>query len=76
NQKGIKDYRILNGMELGKLIELNTQKKQEEEEESAVVQQIQELIRNNSLIRLTVLKARGIFRFIMLMKKSVPFLLK
>jgi len=60
NQKGIKDYRILNGMELGKLIELNTQKKQEEEEESAVVQQIQELIRNNSLIRLTVLKARGI----------------
>ncbi|MDT2248104.1 hypothetical protein P7H16_15730 [Paenibacillus larvae] len=26
NQKGIKDYRILNGMELGKLIELNTKK--------------------------------------------------
>lgn len=73
NSNLVKDYQIKTGMELGKLIELNTRSKSAsaeiqpkpiEAEQSkpgtTIQEQLEHFKKNNSLIRLTIVKRHGI----------------
>ncbi|MBD0382697.1 hypothetical protein [Paenibacillus sedimenti] len=60
NTTTIKDYQIIKGIELGKLIELNTNKGNTAPAPNRIIEQLEVFIANNTLIRLTVIKPKGI----------------
>jgi hypothetical protein len=69
NSSEIKDYKIRKGIDLGKLIELNlieNQKKtfpvvkREETDSQQIIQRLEGFKKNNALVRLIVIKEKGI----------------
>jgi hypothetical protein len=71
NSDKVKDYRILSGMNLGKLIEFNQKEQENASKQSSTqptpqdtnktfIDQLEKFKKANSLIRMTVVKGKGI----------------